>query len=240
MNNIFHKLNNRWTKFRLTPIRVFVFHQVSDTFDDTTMWPCDWTQTKVFKENILAFKQQYTFISLPEAYKHLKHDVIRFKKYAVLTADDGWASLNNILPWLAEQQIPITLFLNPQYLEGMHYQSRKTEKLLKQHDVMHIVAQYAPYVSIASHGWIHTDCCQMKQQQFSKSVQDSETYLSSFYGKIPFYAYSYGHHTKEYDAILWQQGLIPVLADGSVNYNDSNLIHRECIDDGYKIVVEDA
>lgn len=225
-----NKIQNHCIKLRFQPIRVFCFHQVSDTFDESTMWPCDWTQTDVFKQNILALKEQYTFISLTEAHQHLCKDKFRFHKYAVLTADDGWASLTNILPWLAEQQIPLTLFLNPQYLDGVHFQERETEKLLTRQDVERLVEDYKPYISIASHGWTHKDCCKMEQDEFIKSVQDSEQFLLAMKGKIPFYAYTFGHHTDEWNKLLLQHGLIPVLVDGAKNYNDITQIHREPID----------
>ena len=101
-------------KLRLQPIRVFCFHQVSDEYAPLTMWEEDWTQTELFKRNIQNLKERgYTFISLPEAYFKLKNDSFRREKYAVLTADDGFKSMLNILPWLIEQRIPVTLFVNP-------------------------------------------------------------------------------------------------------------------------------
>ena len=86
-------------RLRLHPIRVFVFHQVSDVFEPDTMWECDWTETEAFKRSLSALTKKYTFISLDEVKEHLANDRFRFKDYAALTADDGWASLKNILPW---------------------------------------------------------------------------------------------------------------------------------------------
>ena len=117
-------------RLRLQPIRVFCFHQVSDEFEPNTMKPCDWMRTEAFKDTILKLRRDYAFISLQEATKHLKHDSFRRKRYAVLTADDGWASMKNILPWLAEQGIPLTLFLNPSYLDGKHFREKTTEKYM--------------------------------------------------------------------------------------------------------------
>lgn len=225
--NVINRIKRYWIKLRLQPIRVFCFHQVSDTFDASTMWPCDWTQTDVFKQKVKELQRQYTFISLPQAQEYLRNDWIRCRKYAVLTADDGWTSVLNIIPWLAEQHIPLTLFLNPQYLDGTHFQERETEKLLTKQDVERLVEDYEPYISIASHGWTHKDCCKMEQDEFVKSVQDSEKYLMAMKGKIPFYAYTFGRHTNRHNIFLLQQGLIPVLVDGMKNYNDISCIHRE-------------
>lgn len=215
----------------LRPIRVFCFHQVSDTFEPDTMWDFDWTQTDVFKKTVLALKKQYTFISLPEVTGHLQNDRFRLKRYAALTADDGWASLKNILPWLAEQKIPITLFLNPSYLDGAHYQERETERLLTNDDAMELVKKYAPFVSIASHGWSHKDCVKMDMDEFVNNVEKAERVLNGIPGKIPYYAFAYGHRQAKQVAHLKELSLIPVYIDGGKNYSDDGCVHRELIDD---------
>jgi len=223
------KVRRRLMKLRLQPIRVFCFHQVSNEFEPDTMWECDWTQTEVFKQKILALKNEYTFVPLTDAYHHIANDKIRFKKYAALTADDGWASLKNIIPWLAEQQIPVTLFLNPCYLDGKHYQSRETEKLLTLEDVKALVGQCKPFVTLASHGWEHGDCTKMSEGEFEENVLCAEKLLADMDGKIPFYAFAYGYFAPEQVVFLEKRSLIPVLIDGEMNYNERS-IHRECID----------
>jgi len=103
------RIRNRLLRMRLQPIRVFCFHQVSDTFDPVTMWKSDWVSTEVFKQRILALKKEgYQFVSLEDAKRRMKHDSIRTKRYAVLTADDGSSTVKNVLPWLAEQKIPFS------------------------------------------------------------------------------------------------------------------------------------
>lgn len=224
------KIHRRLLKIRLSPIRVFCFHQVSDVFESDTMWECDWTQTEVFEKKILALKEKYTFVPLTEAYRRIASDKLRLKNYATLTADDGWASLKKILPWLAEQKIPITLFLNPLYMDGEHFQYRVTEKFLTRKEVADLTARYEPYITIASHGWSHDDCAKMTMDAFEKSVRSSELYLKSMQGKVPFYAFTFGRHTTKQMELLTQQCLIPVLIDGVENYNDKSCVHRECID----------
>ena len=215
---------------RLHPIRVFVFHQVSEVFEPDTMWECDWTQIEVFKRNILKLKARYSFISLPEATERLKKDSIRLKDYAVLTADDGWASLSNILPWLAGQKIPVTLFLNPSCLDGKHWHSRETDKLLTKDQVIRFVNQYHPILTVASHGWTHKDCTKMSIKEFTDSFVQSESVLTEFPARIPYYAFASGLFTPEQIEFLKNQSIIPVLVDGMKNENDPAVIHRECID----------
>lgn len=222
------KLRTRLMKLRFRPIRVFCFHQVSDVFEPETMWECDWTQTEVFKKKILALKQKYTFIPLTEAYGHIANDKVRFKNYAALTADDGWASVKNILPWLAEQEIPVTLFLNPQYLDGKHFRERLTEHYLLEEDIMSITERYSN-VSIGMHGWEHVDVTKKNENDFRESVELSIQALRTFKPFVPFFAYPWGKCNEMNNMVLKEFDLIPVLMDGQKNYNDAFGIHRELL-----------
>lgn len=215
---------------RYQPIRVFVFHQVSDIFNPDSMWKCDWTETQQFKRNILYLKREYEFISLKEAHNHLKNDVFRLKRYAVLTCDDGWASVLSIVPWLAEHKIPLTLFINPQYLDGKHYQERATEKFLTQDNLLYLISKYSEYISLASHGWTHFDVTKYDNEIFVESIEKSENKLSEFNNIIPFYAFPYGKYCMSNLEYLKQRGIFPVFVDDIENLNDGQRIHRKCID----------
>ena len=232
MSRLIAKLKKHVRNLRLRPVRVFCFHQVSDTFESDTMWECDWTQTEVFKKTLSALKVKYTFVTLAEAYRHIASDKVRLRRYAALTADDGWRSMKNIIPWLAEQGIPVTLFLNPLYLDGSHRQRRETEKLLNEEEIAQLVERYAPFVTIASHGWSHKDCMKMTQDEFESNVMEAETRMAGMDGKVPFYAFTYGRNSNEHVAFLRRMSLVPVLMDGRGNYDNSECIHRECIDGG--------
>lgn len=223
------RIKDALMELRYRPVKVFVFHQVSDVLDPDGMWECDWTQTDVFKRNIEVLKKKYDFISLEEAYKHIANDKFRFKSYAALTADDGWASLQNILPWLAEQQVPVTLFLNPLYLDGKHFQERVTEKLLTHDEVVALVNEYKPYVTIASHGWKHDKCEAMTETEFAENVQKAESVLNEMPGKVPFYAFTYGQYSCSQIRWLKAHALVPVALESKNNLHDT-LVDRECID----------
>lgn len=227
--DIANKIKRKWMKFRLQPIRVFCFHQVSETFDASTMYSGDWTQTEQFKRNIEQLKKQYIFIPLREAHQKLQHDAVRCKRYAVLTADDGWASLKNILPWLAEQEIPITLFVNPAYLKGEETRENGMNGLLTWDDLKELLALYTN-ISIASHGWNHALATDVEIFDFQETTIKSVHYLRRFKNYIPFYAYPCGNHTKDTDAILENAGIVPVYMDGKMNYGYGGGIHRELLD----------
>ena len=99
--NIIAKIQRKLMKLRLHPIRVFCLHHVCAEFDAESMNACDWMQIDEFKSKVMTLQQNgVEFISLSKAYKHICYDHIRSKNYAVLTFDDGYASLKEILPCL--------------------------------------------------------------------------------------------------------------------------------------------
>ena len=227
---IFRKIGRKLRKMRKrTPVRVFLFHQVSEQFDEATMIDGDWTQINQFKHNISCLRKEYTFIPLDKAYRKMRRDIFRFRNYAVLTADDGWASLNNILPWLAEQRIPVTLFLNPGYFDGQHFRDKVSERYLLWDDVDRIPLLY-PKVTIASHGWNHLRATEQSEEEFRMSVESSVELLKRYPNYIPFFAYTYGSFSAATDSILKELDLVPVLIDKETNMDDLTCIHRELID----------
>lgn len=224
-----YKIKHKWMRSRLVPIRVFCFHQVSDEFDESTMDRVDWLQTNEFKKRVQSLREQgYRFISLVEAHEHIKHDFIRTRKYAVLTADDGWASLKNILPWLNEQQIPITLFLNPAYLDGKHFRERDTEKYLTEEEVLNLHKQY-PLLTIGSHGWEHINAREQDEHDFGDGLARSLSYLCKLPNYIPYFAYPWGRRTYMTNKMLLDNKITPVFIEGQMNITNEPFIHRELL-----------
>lgn len=222
------KLRKRWTHLWIKPVRVFCFHQVSNVFDSDTMKECDWMQTEAFKKKIFALKQQYTFVSLEEAYSHIANDRWRMKRYAVLTADDGWASLKSILPWLEEQQVPVTLFLNPFYMDGLHFREMETERYLLESDIRSICGILSG-VSVGMHGWEHVAVSRQNEDEFRKNVEQSVGALKGYDAYAPFFAFPWGRCNRMNIQVLREMNLVPVLMDGMTNYDDVSQIHRELL-----------
>lgn len=227
-NSFFQKLRCCWMKLRLRPIRVFCFHQVSESFDPETMKECDWVQTEAFKRIVLSLKKKYTFASLQEAYKHIANDKFRLKHYAVLTADDGWASLKSILPWLDEQKIPVTMFLNPLYMDGEHFRERENERYLSKDDIRSICETYMN-VSIGMHGWEHVDVTKQSEDEFRKNVEQSLDALKVYASFVPFFAFPWGRRNGMNVQVLKEFELASVMIDGLVNHDDASQIHRELL-----------
>ena len=154
---------------------------------------------------------------------HICKDWIRSKRYAVLAFDDGYASLKEILPWLEQQQIPVTLFINGKYLDGKSYRETPKEKYLMQEELFAISS---PLIEVGSHGWDHSDASLMTDKEFEESVVKNSQLLSKHPRYIPLYAYAYGRHNDKTDRVLKELGVIPVLVNGSENYDNVEYIDR--------------
>ena len=213
LGDIKNKIKRKWMKIRLQPIRVFCLHHVCEHFDADAMHACDWMALDEFQQKIIALRNQgYQFISLTKAYHHLKKDYFRRKKYAVLTFDDGYKSLKEVLPWLKEQKIPATLFINGKYLDGKSYRETPNEQYLT-HDEM--FALTSPLIEIGHHGWEHTAATEMTEEELLDSLQKNTDILSAHPRYIPFWAYTWGKHIKSNDKCLLVNGIIPILIEGN-------------------------
>lgn len=226
-NELINIIQRKWMKLRLQPIRVFCMHHVCEQFDAEAMYPCDWMALDEFKLKINALRSQgYQFILLTEAYNHLKKDYFRRKKYAVLTFDDGYKSLNEVLPWLEEQQLPATLFINGKYLDGKSYRETPKEQYLTYDELF---ALTSPLIEIGHHGWEHNAATKMTEEELLESLQKNIEVLSIHPRYIPFWAYTYGIHDKNSDVIIKHTNLIPILIAGSKNYQWKENIDRELL-----------
>ncbi len=235
------KINRKWMKLRLQPIRVFCLHHVCEYFDAESMHESDWMALDEFMQKILAMQQNGVhFISLFEAHRMLKASstpytlrstLFRWQKYAVLTFDDGYASLKEVLPWLKEQGIPVTLFINGKYTDGVSYRTTDKEQYLTWDEIMGL--DYDT-IEIGHHGWEHLKLSVMNVEEFKQSLAKNVALLKTHSRYVPFYAYPYGDYTSASDDILKDMAIIPVYMDGMKNYYDAGRVHRELLD-SYKI-----
>ena len=227
LSKIWTKIRRKWAKIRLQPIRVFCLHHVCKTYDESTMYYDDWMQIDKFKVKVLSMQQDgVVFISLKEAYNKITNDKFRNRKYAVLTFDDGYASLNEILPWLEGQNIPATLFINGKYLDGKSYRDNPNEKYLTKEELFSLTS---PLIEIGSHGWMHLDASKISADEFKLIIEQNIKLLQAHPRYVPFHAYTWGRNTSKTDDYLHRQGIKPVYIDGIMNYCDSKVIHRELI-----------
>ncbi len=241
--SLWRKIDKRIIRLRFKPIRVFCIHQVSDELHTLTTCKGDWIQTESFKTSLLNLKKKYIFISLQEAHKKLQNDHFRGQNFAVLTADDGYRCINDLLPWLEENHIPITLFLNARYLDGYSCSphilrhARMENAEVTEEEVAEglyltesmLKGMPGDWVTLASHGYEHVNAAKLGLDQFVDQIQKNVMALSQFNSYIPFHAYTWGRRTKKTNDVLEGFNLIPVFMDGQMNYNDPKVIHRELL-----------
>lgn len=228
MANIERKIAKRVDKMRFQPIEVFVIHAVTETFDPSGCMREDWMPTATFERVIRHLKGRYTFISLVEAHKRLQHDIMRHRRYAVLTCDDGFASVLGIMPFLEAERVPITLFVNPCYLDGKSRRegyAEKVEYLTK----VQLDSLTSGLVSIGMHGYEHVDATQQTEAQFRTSVARCKEILAPHPGYIPYFAYTWGRNNAITGHILGEMNIVPVLCDGGTNYRYREGIRRRLL-----------
>ena len=227
IDKLIHKIKRKLMKLRLQPIRVFCFHHVCAMCDAESMNEGDWMQIDKFKAKVLSMQHDgVEFISLKEAYNKITNDKFRNRKYAVLTFDDGYASLKEILPWLEKQKISVTLFINGKYLDGKSYRKNPNEKYLTKEGLF---ALTSPLIEIGSHGWMHLDASKISADEFKLIIEQNIKLLQTHPRYVPFHAYTWGGHTSNTDAYLLSQGIKPVLMDGMKNYDETGVIHRQLL-----------
>lgn len=243
--SFFHRLNRWWKRLWLKPIHVFLFHHVSEEYNPLIAAKSDWTSTEQFKKNINQLQKDFGFISLEKAWKRLNHDRFRLRKYAVLTADDGYRSILEVLPWLERQGVPITIFVNTKYLDKKSW-GEVNEEVAKEFDPNvdmlsevcpdlfmsqdELFALDSPMISIGLHGHEHLEATKQSEKEFRDNVEICKQIISKHSGFVPFFAFPWGNHDEMTDRIVREMNLVPVLVNGMKNDNKTECINRFCID----------
>ena len=157
--------------------------------------------------------------------QQMGRDIFRFRDYAVLMADDGWLSLNNVFRvWQSSASLSHCFCY-----DGQHFREKASERYLLLDDVDRIPLRY-PRVTVASHGWNHLRATELSEEVFRMSVESSVEVLIRYPNYIPFFAYTYGSFSAAADSILKELDLVPVLIDKETNMDDLICIHRELLD----------
>lgn len=108
----------QYKRWRFKPLLVLTYHQISSVFNPEIDIEAIWTSIDDFNKTVLFLRKiGYNFISLKEALSITEMESNRDKHYAVITFDDGYSSILNILPYLEYNEIPATFFINTAYLD---------------------------------------------------------------------------------------------------------------------------
>lgn len=229
---IVEKLVRQLERLWWAPVEVLVFHAVSDLYDSRRNKRVDWSQTDVFKNHVRLLKSRYRFVSLDEAGRRLHRWCPRRERLAVLTCDDGYASVLDVLPFLESERVPVTLFVNPKYLDGVSRREGYAEEpQYMTHD--QLWALTSEWVTVGMHGYAHDDATVQTAEEFELSVERCVEALQRHPRYIPFFAYTWGRHTEATQRMLWQKGIVPVGVDGNTNRHYHGMIDRRPMDSHY-------
>ncbi len=245
MTGILKKIKKRIDRFVYKPIPVFVFHQVGSEFNPEIDRKCDWNEIGQFKRNIESLRRKYTFLSLSDAFDELKTKHFRSKRYAVLTADDAYLSVTSVIPFIEENGIPLTIFVNPKYLDGKSYSKLNEETfreatkydgelpsdvVAKMYITEEQLFELPSNVSIAMHGYEHDDATLMAKEEFEVNLRKCQEVLGHHPNYIPFYAFTWGRANAMNIEVLGKENVVPVMCDDNVNFGGEGRIGRICID----------
>lgn len=108
-----------WKLYIKKPIIILVWHQVSEEFKEGFHNKLDWTSLNDLEKSIRYLqRKKFNFISLKQAYDILYKSKKRKHRYVVITFDDGYSTIKDIIPLLEKYCIPATFFINTAYLDG--------------------------------------------------------------------------------------------------------------------------
>lgn len=229
---IVSKISRRLERLWWSPVEVMVFHAVSDEFDERRNKRVDWSQTEEFKSHIRSLKERYTFVSLEEADRRLRQWRSRRERLAVLTCDDGYASVLGVLPFLEEERVPVTLFINPKYLDGVSRRKGYAEEpqYMTREELWALTSEW---VTVGMHGYEHDDASQQSESEFEESVEKCMAVLQSHPRYIPYFAYTWGRYTDATQRLLWKKDIVPLGVEGESNYHYCGIIDRRPMDSRY-------
>lgn len=228
VNKIVRRLERLWW----APVEVMVFHAVSDKYDSRRNKQVDWSQTDDFTSHIRLLKSRYRFVSLDEADRRLHQRGCRRERLAVLTCDDGYASVLDILPFLESEEVPVTLFVNPKYLDGVSCREGYAEEpqYMTHNQLWSLTSKW---VTVGMHGYEHDDATMQSVEEFEQSVERCEEALQSHPRYIPYFAYTWGRYTEATQLLLRQKGIVPVGVEGTPNRHYRGMIDRRPMDSYY-------
>jgi len=94
----------------------FNFHQISMKYDPLFHNRGTFTSLSLFSKYIRYIRNRFNLISVSKAFEMLDNKSVN-DRYACITFDDGDSSIEDIIPYLIENNIPASFFLNTAYID---------------------------------------------------------------------------------------------------------------------------
>jgi len=158
---------------------------------------------------------------------HLKEVVDKYTPYAknmgdnvLITIDDGWKDVNNIVPIIEKENVPVTLYIFPSVINNTRaYLSLSDINALKKLDL----------IDFGCHSYSHPILMHANSTTLYREVIESKDDLKKMVGrKIDTFAYPYGmfdEKTKQY-ASKYYSIIFGVNSDSNKNTTDKYNLNR--------------
>lgn len=169
-------------------LSVLCYHSISRNSDRYSI------SYSLFEEQIFKISNFAGFVSLDKALSVSRGGDIQTPA-VVLTVDDGYEDVLQILPLTKRLKIPVTLFVlsNPELANREELNHKG--KLLTTKQLKYLISQGW---SIGCHSATHSDFYQLSPRQLKEEIIDSKKDLEKKLGiKIDYFAYPKGRYTEE-------------------------------------------
>lgn len=173
------------------PIIIFYYHGIGNGADNWMHLPLD-----MFDRQVEYMQRYFEIISLSEALRRLRSGDSR-STAAVLTFDDGYASLHKVLlPYLEYYALPASFFICAEAAESGSPLQHDTDKGLHDVELMN-TAQIRDCarrgVTIGSHGNQHEDMAKLSGAQLEHALIASADQLESWLEqKVTHFSFPFG------------------------------------------------
>ncbi len=187
----------------------------------------------VFEQQLSRLKWSADFIGYDEFLSYKKNKNVN-KPKALITIDDGFKSVLDILPITKKLGIPVTLFVLAQPQYANRSELKTNEELLSWDEIKYLKKSGW---TIGSHGLTHADISKLKPEEAAKEIALSKAIIESKIGsEVTTFAFPKGHYSDSLVNVARNAGYHHIFSV-EAGYVDSlvkgNVIPRTIIDSSH-------
>lgn len=195
------KLRTRLEGAGQAPIIILYYHGVSNSAENWMHLPLE-----LFHEHVTYLRKYFRIIDIEEAVKTLRNGNSS-ELSVVLTFDDGYQSLHNILlPYLSYHALPATFFVCPEASSKNDLHEHDRHAGCHNAQIMSItdIEECANNnITIGSHGNNHDDMASLNQDELEKTMRCSlESLENMSIRPVKYFSFPFGHQEHISDEAL--------------------------------------